>query len=443
MSFETDKQTLDDLNLLGKFKNNSVYSLYIATVTRGGERLLEQMFMNPLTEAKAINDRASVFRYFKEHHFDFPFSKEEFDFVDQYIAGSSRGNGFSNVMQIVKAKSLVYINRDPEYQLLCEQVVASIKFFAKASYYFDLLAQDVAGNSFSEVVVRGRSLLNDSQLLKLFGHARRENPGLIDLIRFDHILRCSYNQQLQEIVELLQGIDLNVVVGNIAREKEFCFATAVDDGEILMTIKELHHPGIVGAVANDIEVTATKNLFFLTGANMAGKSTLMKSFGIAVYLAHMGFPVAAKAMHFRVQDGMYTSINVPDNISLGYSHFYAEVLRVKKVAIEVSRNKRLVIIFDELFKGTNVKDAFDATLAVTEALAEKKNCTFMVSTHIIEVGQELGKRCHNVIFEYLPTVMKGKMPTYTYKLEQGITSDKHGMIIINNEKILETIRGDI
>ena len=181
----------------------------------------------------------------------------------------------------------------------------------------------------------------------------------------------------------------------------------------------------------------------LVGENGAGKSTLMKSFGISVYLAHMGFPVAATSMQFRIQDGMYTSINVPDNINLGYSHFYAEVLRVKKVAIEVSRDKRLVVIFDELFKGTNVKDAFDATLAVTEAIAERKNCAFMVSTHIIEVGQELGKRCNNVTFEYLPTVMKGKLPTYTYKLESGITSDKHGMIIINNEKIIEIIKGEV
>ena len=181
----------------------------------------------------------------------------------------------------------------------------------------------------------------------------------------------------------------------------------------------------------------------LVGENGAGKSTLMKSFGISVYLAHMGFPVAATSMKFRIQDGMYTSINVPDNINLGYSHFYAEVLRVKKVAIEVSRDKRLVVIFDELFKGTNVKDAFDATLAVTEAIAERKNCAFMVSTHIIEVGQELGKRCDNVTFEYLPTVMKGKLPTYTYKLEPGITSDKHGMIIINNEKIIEIIKGEV
>lgn len=84
-------------------------------------------------------------------------------------------------------------------------------------------------------------------------------------------------------------------------------------------MKGVHHPRIDGAISNDVDVTVDKNVFFLTGANMAGKSTLMKSFGIAVYVAHMGFPVAATSMKFRIQDGMYTSINVPDNINLGYS----------------------------------------------------------------------------------------------------------------------------
>lgn len=233
---------------------------------------------------------------------------------------------------------------------------------------------------------------------------------------------------------------MNTVVGRVARERDFSFPVALTDDEMSIGIKGLFHPALPGAVSNDLEITKSKNIFFLTGANMAGKSTLMKSFGIAVYMAHMGFPVAAKSMTFSIQDGLYTSINVPDNINMGYSHFYAEVLRVKKVAEEVSLSKRLVVIFDELFKGTNVKDAFDATLAVTKALANRKACSFMISTHIIEVGQELGKACDNVTFAYLPTVMRDKVPTYTYKLENGITSDKHGMIIINNEHIVDIIR---
>ena len=171
---------------------------------------------------------------------------------------------------------------------------------------------------------------------------------------------------------------------------------------------------------------------------MAGKSTWMKSIGIGMYLAHIGFPVAAKSMTFSIREGIYSSINVADNIALGYSHFYAEVVRVKNAAVATSTGKHLLLMFDELFKGTNVKDAYDGTLAVTEAFAEYRNCLFIVSTHIIEVGEALRHR-KNIDFTYMPTIMNGPIPEYTYQLKKGITEDRQGMMIIRNEGILELI----
>ncbi len=81
---------------------------------------------------------------------------------------------------------------------------------------------------------------------------------------------------------------------------------------------------------------------------------------------------------------------------MGYSHFYAEVVRVKKIATEVASGKKLVVMFDELFKGTNVKDAYDATVAVTEAFSKIHKCSFIVSTHIMEAGLTLKERCDNI-----------------------------------------------
>lgn len=439
MSFETDKQTLDDLNILGKYSSNSVYSLFGGLITRGAERLMDQMFAHPLTDAEEINRRTAIFRYFKTHALEFPGDSEELEEIDQYIGNAGRTSWFVNLLLLCKMKSLELISKDEHFGIWRAGMEATIHFLRESKAFLERVNEDIADNPLEERVKWGLNLLNNKAFARLLEDTTRP-LSFGQMFSVDRLLRSVWLKPLQELLGLFCEIDLYIVVGRVAREYDFCFAEAMKEGEVSIEIKGLHHPCIRKAVSNDLSITRQENIFFLTGANMAGKSTLMKSFGIAVYMAHMGFPVAAREMRFAVQDGMYTSINVPDNINMGYSHFYAEVLRVKKVAIEVSLSKRLVVIFDELFKGTNVKDAYDATYAVTSALAKRHACSFMISTHIIEVGHELGKNCDNATFAYLPTVMNGSVPTYTYKLEPGITNDKHGMIIINNERIVELIR---
>jgi DNA mismatch repair ATPase MutS len=176
---------------------------------------------------------------------------------------------------------------------------------------------------------------------------------------------------------------------------------------------------------------------------MAGKSTLMKSIGIALYLGHMGFPVAAKDFEFAVRDGLFTSINLSDNLSQGASHYYAEVLRVKEVALSLQSGKKLFVIFDELFRGTNVKDAHDATIAITKAFTFKTGSQFIISTHIMEAGEILDKEVSHIKYQFLPTEMKGSIPTYPRVLKNGITSDRQGMIIIQNEGVLELLENGL
>jgi DNA mismatch repair protein MutS len=258
---------------------------------------------------------------------------------------------------------------------------------------------------------------------------------------YDHLLRHTMRVALTTVIETFYQLDVYITVANLAQAKDYSYAKALPREGNLFTAAALSHPGIEKAVANPVSFHQNSNMIFLTGANMAGKSTFMKAFGINVYLAHMGFPVAAKEMMFSVKDGIYTSINVPDDLNMGYSHFYAEVLRVKNVAAQVSSGKSLVIIFDELFKGTNVKDAHDATLAVTAAFSEYNNCLFIISTHITEAGEVL-KRQSNIQMVNLPTIMNGNIPKYTYQLQPGISSDRHGMMIIVNEGILELLEKD-
>jgi DNA mismatch repair protein MutS len=88
-----------------------------------------------------------------------------------------------------------------------------------------------------------------------------------------------------------------------------------------------------------------------------------------------------------------------------------------------------------------VKDAYDATLLVSQALPRYSGCRFVISTHITEVGQALMKDGAGIQFRYMPTVMQGTVPYYPYRMAAGISEDRHGMVLIRKEGVLEMLEG--
>lgn len=443
MSFIADKQTLEDLNLLGKFKQNSVFSLFNKMETRGGERLLETMFKEPMTNAHVINERSRVFAYFQTKDLQFPISKDEFAVVADYLDSAGDQNLILAGFNMLTKKILSYTVKDERFQQMQSGLKFSIKVLKQLITFVDgLQAEENVAGPYASQLSALKAILGHKVLNFLQEAENGEAMPLLKLVRLDYILRQVLREEMMQLITIIYELDVFLAVSRAAALHGFSYAQALPkSNSSTLDVKDFRHPCIKGAVGNSLSLNEESNVLFLTGANMAGKSTLMKSFGINFYLAHMGFPVAAKEMIFSLKDGLYSSINVSDNLELGMSHFYAEVLRVKRVAEAVRDDKDLLVIFDELFKGTNVKDAYDATLAVTEAFAENRNCFFVISTHIIEVGEVLEQHCQNIQFAFLPTVMKGAVPHYPYLLSKGITSDRHGMLIIENEGIMDILLG--
>jgi DNA mismatch repair protein MutS len=430
MSFITDKQTLDDLNILGKYKPNSLFSFFNRVHTPGGEKLLQAMFEKPLTDNAEINARSSAFRYFQDKAIGFPFDSIQLSVMESYLYDADADGLLVTGITTVKKWLQSILLKDEEY----EKVRAGIKATVATLHYCREFVRNVGDHPYQQQI-KAMSALLEHPLLK---ELKQDVTGLKmnEIIRLEYLFRTRLKTQLSNLIDIICHLDVYIAVGELAAAERFCYVNMLPGDKNIAGAKNLRYPGLKRAVGNDVQLDEHNNVIFLTGANMAGKSTLMKTFGIAVYLAHMGFPVAAEEMTLSVKDGIYSSINVPDNLSMGLSHFYAEVLRVKKVAEDVAAGKNLVVIFDELFKGTNVKDAYDATLAVTTAFSEYENCLFIISTHIIEVGEALSV-VEPIQFLYLPTVLEGTVPRYTYRLQQGITADRQGMIIIENEGILD------
>ncbi|RXK86792.1 MutS-related protein [Filimonas effusa] len=433
--FITDKQTLEDLNLTGKYNPRSLFSLFNKVQTSGAERLLDEMFRHPLTDADAINRRSAMFRYYQEKGLRFSLESAGFRDAEAYLGSAGEGPFPVLFMGLLQKKVLAAATRDERYGRLVTGINAATSLLQRVFRLLPTLDDYPDPQEWALV----KKLAADQRLSWIGCWDNKERVSFPELAKRHHLLRQVFQKEMEQLLELVYKVDLCIAVAAVASEQGFCYAKALDRNENVIKAEGLRHPALKKGVANSLYFNRNHNLLFLTGANMAGKSTLMKSLGIALYMGHMGFPVAVTNMQFSVRDGLFTSINVADNLNQGYSHFYAEVLRVKKVAEQVSKGLNLVVVFDELFKGTNVKDAFDATLSVTKAFGLYRNCVFVVSTHIIEVGEVLRAGSPDTLFRYLPTVMEGAVPRYPYTLAEGITNDRQGMMIIQNEGVFDLL----
>jgi DNA mismatch repair ATPase MutS len=201
---------------------------------------------------------------------------------------------------------------------------------------------------------------------------------------------------------------------------------------------KLRHLLLEKPVSYDVQLNQEKNFIFLTGANMAGKSTLIKGLGLSVYLAHMGMGVPAEKMEMTLFDGILSNINVEDNIIKGESYFFNEVKRIRNTVTRINDGKRWLVLIDELFKGTNIQDAMKCSLAVITGLINMKNGLFILSTHLYEIGEEL-KKYPSISFKYFETKLEENELSFSYQLKNGISQDRMGYLILQKEGVIDLL----
>ncbi|ANI89608.1 DNA mismatch repair protein [Arachidicoccus ginsenosidimutans] len=436
--FFTDSQTLVDLGIFGK--GGGIFGMYDRSFTRGGGAVLEEWLRYPLDNADSINRRTGIIRYFGAAGTSFPFNRELFDGAEQYLSERDERTRLTAQQQSLGQKLSGLVAADTGYKTIVKGISSLTRLLQQLNAFIQGEAA-LHNKDYSEERKNIEALLSEAAFVPLLSENTQGKLPQDKLVAYDNILRFRHYKESKRLLHYMYCVDAYLSVGQTAKEHGWNFAAAkyAEGNATSLQLKDVKHPAVANAKGNDITIDEEHNVVFLTGANMAGKSTFMKSVGIAVYLAHCGFAVAAKEMTFTPLEGMFSTINLPDNLGMGASHFYAEVLRVKKVAQELHAGKRLFVLFDELFRGTNVKDAGEATVAVVEGFAKKTGSLFIISTHIIEAGDILQQQTNHIQYQYLPTKMEGHNPVYTYKLEEGITADRHGMVIIRNEGIIEML----
>lgn len=434
--FDIDKQTLNDLNIFDTYGvTRSVFSLFNFTSTIKGHDKLMDIFRSPSTDIKVINERQELIRYLSAYSGDLYLDRTNMDFVESYLIQNGRPKSYSRISALVKSVNYFFYPNQSYY--LKEKGVSELIFlFKKLAEIFETLGGETKPRLVKEFDELLSVLFKEGLIREIAGRNHRK-ISLFELEQLDFIFRGDGLRTIKLLLNLVYQFDAYFSVVKAARKCGLNLP-ALKEGERLLHIKGLFHPFLESPVVNDMAFEAGKNVCFLTGSNMAGKSTFLKSVGISVYLAHLGFPVPAAAMETGIWQGLVSTINLPDNLNQGYSHFYNEVLRVKHVAEKIKASRNIFVIFDELFRGTNVKDAFEGTLSVIKSFSKIADCYFMISTHIVEVAETI-RHEENIMFKYLFTQMEHGNPVFTYQLRDGITEERIGMWIIENEKIAEIL----
>jgi DNA mismatch repair ATPase MutS len=411
--------------------------LFDNTRTIGGREKLEKIFKSPLDDQATIKKRIGTISYFHNNNLTINIDKQTCDFVEFYLKQHYQRKSFIKIIGFFE-RIIYAFNSNNNYYVIQQGVENTLKVLLE----FIASDFDERAGSLNDLKAAILKAFDDEDFIFVKQLVGKKEIGAIDLARADAIFRHSAVDKIKNLLDIIYQLDVYVSVSTTAKIKGFALPVIKPNDTPSVVIKGLFHPFLTDPVCNDVDFSYHKNLFFITGTNMAGKSTFLKAIGVCVYLSQLGFPVPAAYMETTTFNGLLTTINIEDNIDQGHSHFYSEVLRVKQVAEKVSQSKNVFVIFDELFRGTNVKDAYDASLAIITAFSKVRKCFFLVSTHIVEVANEL-KSIDHIDFKYMETLFDNGIPTYSYKLKNGITEERLGWWIVKNEKIVEIIERSI
>lgn len=431
--FDVDKQTLKDIDIETDGYPGIIMKLFSSTKSQGTRNKIQHWIKHPVTDINSLKRRRDAIRYFKDKAISFDFPEKKIVFIEHYIhSGLSLmpDNSFDISLKYIQNK----LKDTNDYYLMTEGIKAIINLLSYLSDFINNFQNEDTPHELSNIAFQ---ITNISQNTTFKKH--NKSLTAYQTARLHNYLYTMGKDILFTLIDIYYHLDALQVVANTAIKYNMNFADHLERDTPIIEAEGLFHPLISQPVPNNFTLNNQQHLCFLTGANMSGKSTFLKSFALSIYLAHIGFPVPAKNLRLTIFNGLMTTINLSDNIQKGYSHFYSEVKRVKKAAQKIMSRKKMVVIFDELFRGTNVKDAADASLMITSALANIPDTFFLVSTHIVEIAAHLNQ-FPGIRFNYFETIWKNETPYYNYKLKEGISDERLGLYIVKKEGILEVLK---
>jgi hypothetical protein len=340
-----------------------------------------------------------------------------------------------------------FLQRTQQYQLVISKKHNLLEGYA-------LLLKQIVHTSFNQPELQRRSgraragvheVARLSRLLQIFDHRLNMLLGAVlnGLFLFDFIMlhllerwKRKNQQDILEWIEITGWFDAMISLSGFAWNHPGYANPEIESGQETLAFEGLGHPLIAypKRVSNDIHLGEEK-VIVVTGANMAGKSTFLRSVGVNMVLAYMGAPVCATRFSCGFM-GLHSSMRTADSLKNEESYFLAEIKKLQLIVQEMERGKPMLILLDEVLKGTNTTDKKLGSVGlIRKSLKYQVRC--FIATHDLSLGElekEYGGGVVNYCFESYIEEME---LTFDYAIRKGIATNMNASFLMKKMGIVD------
>jgi len=325
------------------------------------------------------------------------------------------------------------------------------KIFGKLAWLLELISAEKAGNAAllkaqHEQALAARTAL--SQLAKICSALDQRLNLLIGVFLNSFVLydlhcmialekwKSRYKNELPGWLEVIEKMEVWSSMATFAYNHPEYIYPSIDENNTQLVATGVGHPLIPAeeCVRNDIGIGVPQQFLIITGSNMSGKSTFLRSVGSNLLLGLRGMPVCAASFACSPMQIM-TSMRIKDSIAKHTSYFQAELLRLQQIVGVLRSGAQVFILLDEILKGTNSEDKLAGSRRLIEHFLQY-HCLGMIATHDLELGHmedTYPQRISNYCFE---STIKDDQLFFDYRIREGVARNKNATFLMQKMEII-------
>lgn len=249
--------------------------------------------------------------------------------------------------------------------------------------------------------------------------------------------KARYATGLSEWIEVVGNIEaLNSLATFAFNNAGYVYPQVEQKEQLFLEAKQLAHPLIPEKrrVANDFSVGLGERLILVTGSNMSGKTTFLRTIGVNLLLAQIGAPVCAEAFSFTPMQ-LLTSLRISDSLQEQTSYFMAELNKLQRIVKQLETGAPGLVLIDEILRGTNSEDKTYGSEQFARKLVEYR-CLSLFATHDLALGAletEMPGVIANLCFE---SVIEGGELYFSYRLQRGMAKNRNASFLMKKLGII-------